>query len=211
MRPPRQEDIISEAIEARLESVHTSEPGWILDYDPATKTCTAQSAIAEPYIRENGERGAQVKPPARNARVAFQGGIVFRLQPGDPVLINYCSAALDNWSPGKNKALDPGDDRRHSLSDPIVTPLGTATETPDAHDIILQYAKVKLGDKGLIGTRSPVARKSDLTTFKSSMQTALATLALSPITNAQAIAALTPVITAITAAIAAMSTNVEAT
>lgn len=211
MRPPRYEELIADSIEARLESVHTTEPGWVLDYDPTSKTCTAQSAIAQPYIREDGERAAQIKPPSRNARVAFPGGIVFRLEPGDPVTIHYCSAALDNWSPDKNKAHDPGDERRHSLSDAIVVPLGKATETPDRNEVIVEYDSVLLGKKGLTGTRSPVVRKTDLEDLSSALFTLAATLTGAIPPMLEAAAAITGLKEALDVIIAAMSTNVEAT
>ena len=225
MRAPRWEDIISETFDAKMEDVHTSEPGWVLSYDPASKTCTAQASMAQAYIDENGDRKLSNKPPCRAARAKFPGNVAFNLEPGDPVLIHYCSTALDNYSPGRARTADPGDDRRHNLSDAFVTPIGRTNEVPAKGEYIVEYDKVSLGKPGLGETRQQVVRKIDAQAGKTSIdavvdatQIALdaallglpGTAALVAELQAK-LAALTPVASAFAAMVSSISSNVEAT
>lgn len=209
MRAPRLEDIIADTVEARLEDLHTSEPGFVLSFDPDSLTCTAQASMAQAYVGEDGERKLATKPPCRSARVAYPGGIVFRLEPGDPVLIVYCSTGLDNWSPDKTKVVDPGDERRHTLADPFVIPLGKASETPGRNEVIVDYSTVLLGKTGLTGTRSPVMRKSDLQAISSALTTLAASLTTGG--NTDGAGAITGLKTVIDTVLNAMSNNVKAT
>lgn len=222
MRAPRWEDIISETFDAKMEDVHTAEPGWVLSYDAGSKTCTAQPAMAQAYVDERGERKLAAKPPCRAARVAFPGNVAFQLEPGDHVLLVYCSTALDNYSPGRNRVADPGDDRRHHLSDPFVVPLGKTNEVPNKGEYIVEYDKVKLGKPG-IGSRSPVVRRTDVTAGHAVAAGALAS-AQASLTAAilaadapaiaiytQQVAVLTPLVNSFQAMLDIMSDKVTAT
>lgn len=225
MRAPRWEDIITTAIDVRLEDVHTAEPGWILDYDAESQTCSAQPALMKPFPREDGERGLARKPPSRNARVCFPGGIRFNLEPGDPVLIVFCSGSLDNWEPGKNRPVDPGDERMHNLSDPIVVPMGKSKEVPEAGQLIVEHDRVSLGKLGVGDVRHQVVRKVDAQAGKASIDAEVAsvqaqlTIAIAglPGTATQVaeltakLDALTPVADAFAAMVDSISSNVEAT
>ncbi len=229
MRPPKLEDIIGETIDARLEDVHTAEVGWVMEYSADSGTCTAQPSIAQAYVDEKGERRLSAKPPCRAARVAFPGNIVFQLLPGDPVLIVCCSSALDNWSAGRNRVVDPGDDRRHNLSDAFIIPLGKPVlpggETPARDEVIVGYDKVKLGSRDLGESRHQVIRKIDAQAGKtaidaevSATQTALDAAILGLPGTAAVVAkltakleSLTSVAGAFTAMVNSINSNVEAT
>lgn len=206
MRAPRWEDIIADAMDARLEDVHTVEPGWVLDFDAESSTCTVQPSLMKPYQREDGQRGLARKPPCRSARICYPGGIRFNLEPGDPVFIGYCSGSLDNWQPGKNRTVDPGDDRMHNLTDALIVPMGKLDEVPDDGQVIVGYDRVSLGKSTAFTSRSPVARKSDLVALRAEITTFVATNPANP-----ANAALTLIAGFLLTVINAMSSNVEAT
>ena len=211
MPAPRPEDVISGAIDARLERVYTQEPGIITAFDPDKLTCSVQPSMMQRYVREDGQIADVPKPVLMGVRVLYPGQMRWRLSVGDPVMIEFCSTAIVNWNPATKKPQVVGDDRRHALSDAVVHPSFPVNvkEKPAANEVILSWRKVKLGDPGtpVQSPRSPVVREVDLEAGLAIAQAALTAATGNP----ALVAALTPLVNSIQAMIDNISGNVEAT
>lgn len=123
----------TEQIEASLErygdhlkrSINTAIPGFIEDYDPETRTCTATPAISD-YLESDGDDPVNFDwPPIPDCPVWYLGGGGFVAAPplkkGDPCLIIFCQRPIDEWwnSNGQTKVV-PALMDTHSESDAIV-------------------------------------------------------------------------------------------
>ena len=122
--------------------LHTSMPGVIQSYDPATKTADVRPVIRTPmYEPETGlEMEAEELPVIPNVPVSFPRGggwhLSFPLAAGDHVTLVFSESATGQWR-STGEVSDPGDVRRHSLGYPTAF-LGAH---PDA-EVLLDDAPV---------------------------------------------------------------------
>lgn len=127
MRPqtPSLSDVISGAIDIRLEDLHTAMPAKVTAYDRTTQSISAQPLIKQGTLNEEGDRQVTAYPVITHVPVCFPGSggfsITWPIAVGDIVLLVFASGSLDKWlSVGGH--VDPNDDRRHNLSDAIAIP-----------------------------------------------------------------------------------------
>lgn len=118
---PTLEQVIKNAIEARLTDVHTALPGEILSYDPAKQVCSVQPCIMRKYVT-----GTIVKLPViNNVPVVHprSGSAIIHmpLAAGDKVLLIFAERSIDIWK-SQGGCPDPADTRKHHLSDAIAIP-----------------------------------------------------------------------------------------
>jgi hypothetical protein len=117
--------VITDALEARLRDLRTWQVGVITEYNSETG-----HGMAQPVIRtlEEGEEGEIVSrlPQPVNVTVWQPGSgknrHTFPVAAGDFVLLLFCEVSLDRWREVGGTDVDPGDPRRHSLSDAIAIP-----------------------------------------------------------------------------------------
>lgn len=113
--------------------LHTSMPGVIKSYDPATKTADVLPVVRMPtYDPDTGEEEEAVDLPViPNVPVSFPRGggwhLSFPLEAGDHVTLVFSETATGHWR-STGEVSEPGDVRRHSLGYPTAF-LGAA---PDA-------------------------------------------------------------------------------
>ena len=210
MSAPTLEEVINLLIDVKLDDVNVSMPGRITAYDRATSTASVQPLVKRASIVD-GERVVETRPVIPNVPVTVDGGGAYRttypVAVGDDVLLVISSQALDRWW-RSGRIDDPGIDRRHNLTDAIaikgLRSRGRAlTRNPDdrmsvGHDtgasIGITEAAVRLGNEE---ATDPVMLRSDGVALQTALTDALAALGMSPATNAQAIAALTALQTAL--------------
>lgn len=111
---------VSKATEAERRDTHTSLPGEIVDFDPATQTATVK-IMYKPTVN-----GQAVEPPLLKKVPVSQpraGGFSMTapLKPGDPLNISFDGAdTSDYYETGQQSA--GGTKRMNSLSDATATP-----------------------------------------------------------------------------------------
>lgn len=191
-RDPDLEAVLDLFREKLLERIRTKLPGTITAYDPATQLASAQPAIQERKLAEDGETlTAEPLPASHRCVVVFprgaKGGLTYPVAVGDPCVILYCSSSIARYVAGGASTtggqVDPGDDRHHDLSDAIVIvgghPAGAPPTDAPTDAVVLHAAagiKVKLGSSA---AAQPVPRGNALVSaiddLASAIQTAIGT------------------------------------
>lgn len=105
------------------DGIRVALPGQIVSYNSSSQTATVQPLIQDAHISEDGERVVETLPPVADVPVMFlgpaRGRITWPVAQGDTCLLLYCSSSIQQWF-ARGGVVDPGDDRRHDLSDPVV-------------------------------------------------------------------------------------------
>lgn len=163
----RLEDVLSTWFESFKEELYTSEPGVVTSFDESKMTASVQPIVQKSYNDEAGDKVYSSKPVIQNVRVLYPGGrMLFRLEPGSPGQLLFCSASLDNWSPTTSRPSPPVSDRTHHLTDAIFIPgfpgKITTYNKPDDDEVVLAWDVVKLGSALTSLSRSPVVTKKHL-------------------------------------------------
>ncbi len=120
------DDVLAQAIEQRLKSVHTGMPGVIASYDAVKRTCSVQPGIQRVFDGVPTNLPLLVDCPIWWP----QGGgfvLTFPLAAGDDVWISWAERSIDNWYQAGGQQ-PPGEYRMHDLSDGFVFP-GLAPQT----------------------------------------------------------------------------------
>jgi hypothetical protein len=105
-----------------MTNVHTSFPGVVESYDPATRRADIQPSLKRKM--PDGEFLAW--PVIPNVPVRFQGSkkytIHFPLEKGDEVEVTVCERSTDAWRTSGGKDIEDGDLRRFALADCYCSP-----------------------------------------------------------------------------------------
>lgn len=119
---PSLEQVIDQAIDARLLDVHTSIPAIVVSYDAAK--CTASVKIALKKMYDTGE--LVERPIIPDVPVWFpQGGgfaMTFPLKAGDNVQLMVSERSTERWKV-ESGVVDPKDARKFNLSDSFILPV----------------------------------------------------------------------------------------
>ena len=122
---PTLADTLRAALDARLTRLRVALPGIVRTYDHARQRADVQPAVQDAVYDEGGVRVAETLPVVTEVPVVFQGGagggMTFPLSPGDEGLLLFSSSSLDRWL-SRGGVVDPGDDRKHHLSDAVFLP-----------------------------------------------------------------------------------------
>lgn len=125
---PTLADVLRGALDSRLGDLHVAIPARVESYNADRQSCSAQPlvrvAVPEAQV-EDDSRAVERLPVINGVPVVFPGAgdysITWPLAKGDIVLLVFSEAALDKWKT-RGDDVDPGDDRRHALSDAIAIP-----------------------------------------------------------------------------------------
>ena len=172
--------VIRRAIERKLAGVHVSIPGKIVKYSDSDFRSDVQPLIKVGRTSDiTGEREVESMPVVTEVPVLFPGSggrrIKFPVTKGDTGLLIFSEASLDLWL-AKGGEIDPGDDRRFSLSDAVFIPgLQAFPDTSDNTPII----EFTAGGEIHAGGSNSLATKADIdaliTTFNSHTHTGVTT------------------------------------
>ena len=126
MTDPTFASVIRRAIDNRLLDLHVQIPGRIERYDAELQQADVTPLIFSPAEEEDATITATALPVIPNVPVAFPAGggmrITLPMAKGDIVTLWFSEASLDRWLARDGEAVDPGDFRRHEMSDAIAYP-----------------------------------------------------------------------------------------
>lgn len=122
---PTFREFVEGKIDARLDGLRVALPARVTAYDAARQCVEAQPLVHQGYVEEDGTRRAEPLPIVTEVPVVFPGSgpyrITFPIERGDTVLLVFASSAIARWKVTGREG-DPGDDRRHRLTDAIAIP-----------------------------------------------------------------------------------------
>ena len=126
-RTPSLEEVISSAIEYRLDDLHVALPGVVEEYNSKE-----QKARVKPLLKRNiiTPSGAELTPESlpilTDVPVMFPRSgdffISFPVKKGDHVLLVFCERSLDIFMTGTGGETNPIDLRMHHLADAVAYP-----------------------------------------------------------------------------------------
>jgi hypothetical protein len=172
---PELADVLRAALAADRADIHVLMPGRVTAYDAARRRASVQPLIRRGRVDEAGERQAELLPIVNEVPVVFPGSggdrIKFPVRPGDTVLLLFAESSLDLWL-ARGGEVDPGDDRRFSLSDGIAIP-GLMHAASDAPRLIeFTDTEIRLGGAGAVdGLIKGTSYNSALQTFLTALST----------------------------------------
>ena len=121
MTNPKLADLINLALDQFSLNLHTALPGQIETYD-----ATKKKVSVKPLIKIKLGTKYETPPVISDVPVLFPGSsdcvIQFPLKRGDKCLLLFSESALDNWIGSIGNPTDPGDVRRHALTDAFCIP-----------------------------------------------------------------------------------------
>jgi hypothetical protein len=181
LQSPSLADVLLAAVEAKLALVFTAAPGRVLVYNKDEQSVDVQPIVQSAYLTEEGARVAETQPVLTRVPAIVLGGGGFRttypIEKGDTCLIIHLHCSGDRWFARGGDVVDPGDDRRHHISDAVALvglrdfkhALANAPTdrmsmgADDGKSVEVFKDKVKLGSND---ANDKVARKSDLEALK---------------------------------------------
>lgn len=122
---PTLENLLEMHREVTLDGVRICSVGTIVDYNAATQSASVQPLIQHGTMNEDSERVAETLPVLHDIMVKFSGNsrgrITYPVAAGDPCVIWWSASSLSRYlaSGAQSGPIDPGDDRRHDISDAV--------------------------------------------------------------------------------------------
>lgn len=173
---PSIETFVAQMLEQRIADLHTALPARIVRYD-----AQKQQADVEPYIQRKYLNGQVVTLPViSNVPVVHprSGDSIIHVpvKVDDTVLLVFAERSVDRWL-DSGGVTDPGDPRKHSLSDAFAIPGGYSfnkalpVADPDA---ITLAGTVRLGENG--NATHPAARGDNVEARLSALESGLSQL-----------------------------------
>lgn len=156
--------LISGAVANELAKVFTHEPGLVESY--ANGRATVKPLIPRRYVDEFGEFQFKSLPSIPNVPVIIPGSggarITYPIQPGDTVLLLFCSNSIDQWL-ALDREVNPTSERHHRLSDAIA--IAGLQATYVEHTVKIEFT----GSEIHAGGSSALALKSDVEALKNAI------------------------------------------
>ncbi len=117
--------VVKKGFEEGIKDLHTSLPGIIQTFDPATQLASIQPAIKRIFIARESEEDILIPsdlPLLINVPIIYPRGggfsLTFPVKQGDECLLVFCERSIDNWHQFGG-VKDPIARRFHSLSDAV--------------------------------------------------------------------------------------------
>jgi hypothetical protein len=122
---PTLSEVLRTAIAAQQTTVFTALPAQVESYDSTKQKAIVQPLLKRGYQDEADERQVESLPAISDVPVIFPGAgeisITWPIAAGATGLLVFTSGSLDKWK-SKGGEVDPGDDRRNTLSDAVFIP-----------------------------------------------------------------------------------------
>lgn len=157
-----------------LAGLHTAFPAVVVSYDKADQRASVQPLIRSEYLDENGQRVVEDLPIIEDVPVIFPGSggmsITFPITKGDTLLVICSESAISKWLEAQNatKTLDPGEYRKHSLSDAMAIPglrnFRNPTDQVADDALIIASDDIRLGGKDVSDRALLVSEFNDFLT-----------------------------------------------
>lgn len=145
-------DVLDANARTTSSRIHTSLPGKVVAYNPATNTADIQICVKAPFFDLDGGREYDEMPTLPSVPIIWPrgGGFVMTLPigPGDFVWLMFSELALAEWR-STGQLSEPTDARRHSLGYPYAIPGAFPDTSPMAAlDATARAAKAIFGNDG---------------------------------------------------------------
>lgn len=142
------EQVIDEAISARIETMWSALPGVVVSWS------TSGTASVQPFPAVNINGATESLPLLTGVPVAYPAGaggsVTYPLKAGDKVILIFSSAPLSTWRDTGDEG-DPVDVRRFDLSDAWCIPVaGGSSPTAQADRVVIAQPDA-LNDKVQVG------------------------------------------------------------
>lgn len=116
-------EVMETHLDGRQAQIHTSMPGTIVSYDPATMTVVVQPAIQGMHQKLDGKVEPVTISTIGDVPVHFPSGgghtMTFPIAAGDECLIMFSERNIDNWFQ-HGGVQQPRDYRMHDMNDAFV-------------------------------------------------------------------------------------------
>lgn len=130
---PTLAEVIRAAIQAHDADLHVSIPAEVVRADLARGQVDVRPLVKEVLAAGDGARVAFSVPVIADVPIVWPGAggyrLTFPVVAGDTVLLVFSDRSLDAWLT-RGGEVDPGDDRRHALSDAVAIPGLRSFKTP---------------------------------------------------------------------------------
>lgn len=152
-------EAIQQMIDTAISGMHTSMPGKVVSYNPATNRAVVKPDLPKAITNDEPLESPQIVevPVVWSSSNSGKSSFTMPLQPGDGVLLNFQQRSIENWLDGK--MVMPDDPRQHDLSDCIAIP-GCAPGGIVGHgeDVVLKFndtqIRIKPDNTIIIGNNS---------------------------------------------------------
>lgn len=119
---------IENLVKRMLQNVHTSIPGTIVSFDPATQTATVRVDVKKSSMIGDKKEYKEL-PPLVKCPVVFPNSqskgfaVTMPVSAGDSVLVNFSESSIDKWQQFGGVQEPEGSiiSRNHDLTDAIAT------------------------------------------------------------------------------------------
>lgn len=185
-RDPDLSNLLALFGEQLLDGVRVMLPGVITAYDSTSQRATVQPLIQDVRLGEQAKKETKTIPPIHDVPVMFlgpaRGRITWPVAAGDTCALFFASSSISRWvAAGGVSPLDPGDTRRHDLSDAVAvvglhSPANPPTDAPTDAVVVHSDGGIKLGSSG---ASQAVVVQSALDHLGSALVTAIAAMLLS--------------------------------
>lgn len=139
--------IIRAAIDAELRQLHVGLPARVESFDASKGTVDVRPVLMRRFIHADATETVDSIPVIEEVPIGYPGGggwsLTFPLAVGDVVYLAFSERSLDQWKLAPlGDTIDPGDARRHHLSDAIAI---ARLHTPESPPAALSAANLRLG------------------------------------------------------------------
>jgi hypothetical protein len=129
---PTMPEVLEAWIDQATANLRVAMPGIVQTFDREKQRISVQPCIMDGFVDESNDRSVERLPVINEVPVLYPraSGIsmFWPLQKGDLVMLFFSSSSLDRWKE-RGGVVDPGDDRRHALSDAVAwAGIGTAKD-----------------------------------------------------------------------------------
>lgn len=145
------EGLLGLVIELVLDRIRGFEVGQVTSYDENRQSCSVQPMVKRAHVGEDETRVVKTASQLHDCPVwhfgSSTGRVTVPVRKGDYGLILYSSVAMDRWKK-VGGIVDPGDDRRHDVSDAVFIPgihSLNAPPTTAPTDAVVTHGATKLG------------------------------------------------------------------
>jgi hypothetical protein len=167
-------EAVDRFIESKLYGLNVALPAEVISYNATTQTATVQPLVQAGYYNDTNTRQVERRPTISDVPILFPGtgafSVTWPINVGDTVLLVFSSSSLDKWL-ALGGEVDPGDDRRHDISDAVAIPGLRARPQALPSSAVDSTAMVLSAPAIYAGGQQPLALKSDVDALASAFNT----------------------------------------
>lgn len=173
--------LLERVIAAGASQLFVATWGVVESYDSELQEAQVQLVPRNVYVDATGTRQTERRAQLLDVPVFLPQsggrGVTFGVSPGDFVLVLFLDQAAEGWFRVGGSDVDPGDDRRHSMSDAVavvgLSPRPSRLDAPPQNTVVQDPSKVQLGSKS---ASHAVLTDADASYWNAALAAAIASL-----------------------------------